>query len=48
MDKTYYNNKKHLFINENDEVLENISFFQFDWSKINIKFSNWVHINLTL
>ncbi len=41
MDKTYYNNKKHLFINENNEVLENISYFQFAWNKINIRFSNW-------
>jgi len=41
MDKTYYNNKKYLIINENNEVLENISFFQFAWNKINIKFNNW-------
>jgi hypothetical protein len=41
MNKVYYNNQKHLIINEKNEVLEGISFFQFAWNKINIKFSNW-------
>lgn len=40
MDKTSYNSQKHLIINEKNEVLEGISFFQFTWNKINIQFSN--------
>lgn len=41
MDKTYYNTKKHLIINENDEILEKISYFQFAQKIININFNNW-------
>ena len=40
MDKPSYNSQKHLIINEKNEVLEGISFFQFTWNKINIQFSN--------
>ncbi|NUJ97501.1 AAA family ATPase [Candidatus Gracilibacteria bacterium] len=40
MDKTYYNTKKHLIINENDEILEKISYFQFAQKIININFNN--------
>lgn len=39
MTKTNFNQLKHL-ITINNEIKDDISFFQFDWNKINIKFKN--------
>ena len=39
MTKTTFNQQKHL-ITINNEIKEDISFFQFDWNKVNIKFKN--------